>query len=109
MKRCPKCEGYYPDDIQICSNCIKSKLVDSKDFDKANKEYQQAEDRQRNLHVSYSMPPQTSPHQQTAPPQVSCPKCGSTQIQAVTRKWSLITGFLTNKVDRVCLNCKHKF
>lgn len=41
--------------------------------------------------------------------QVYCPKCGSTQIQAVPRKWSLMTGFLTNKIDRVCLNCKHKF
>lgn len=40
---------------------------------------------------------------------VKCPKCGSTQIQAVSRKWSLMTGILTNKVDRVCLNCKHKF
>jgi transcription elongation factor Elf1 len=40
---------------------------------------------------------------------VKCPKCGSTQITAVTKKWSPVTGFLTNKVDRVCLNCKHKF
>ncbi len=40
---------------------------------------------------------------------VKCPKCGSTQIQVVPRRWSLATGFLTNKVDRVCLNCKHKF
>ena len=38
-----------------------------------------------------------------------CPKCGSTQIQMVPRKWSLMTGFFTNKVDRVCMNCKHKF
>lgn len=40
---------------------------------------------------------------------IKCPKCGSTQIQMVPRKWSLLTGFLTNKVDRVCMNCKHKF
>lgn len=40
---------------------------------------------------------------------VKCPRCGSTQIQAVPRKWSLMTGLLTNKVDRVCLNCKNKF
>lgn len=40
---------------------------------------------------------------------VKCPKCGSTQIQAVPRKWSLATGLLTNQVDRVCMNCKHKF
>jgi hypothetical protein len=46
---------------------------------------------------------------QQTPPQVHCPKCGSTQIQAVPRKWSLLTGFLTNKIDRVCLNCKNKF
>lgn len=38
-----------------------------------------------------------------------CPKCGSTNIQIVPRKWSLLTGFLTNKTDRVCVNCKHKF
>ncbi len=41
--------------------------------------------------------------------EVHCPKCGSTQIQMVQRKWSLLTGFMTNKVDRVCVNCKHKF
>ena len=40
---------------------------------------------------------------------IKCPRCGSTQIQMVQRKWSPLTGFLTNKVDRVCVNCKHKF
>lgn len=40
---------------------------------------------------------------------VKCPKCGSTQIQMVPRKWSLGMGLLTNKVDRVCVNCKKKF
>lgn len=41
--------------------------------------------------------------------QIKCPKCGSTNIQMVQRKWSLLTGFMTNKVDRVCVNCKYKF
>lgn len=41
--------------------------------------------------------------------QVHCPKCGSTNIQIVPRKWSLLTGFMTNKTDRVCVNCKYKF
>lgn len=41
--------------------------------------------------------------------QVKCPKCGSTNIQMVQRKWSLLTGFMTNKVDRVCVSCKYKF
>lgn len=40
---------------------------------------------------------------------VKCPRCGSTQIQLMQRKWSPMTGILTNKVDRVCMNCKHKF
>lgn len=38
-----------------------------------------------------------------------CPKCGSTAIQMVPRKFSFLTGFATNKVDRVCVNCKHKW
>lgn len=42
-------------------------------------------------------------------PRPKCPKCGSTNIQIVPRKWSLLTGFMTNKTDRVCVNCKHKF
>lgn len=47
--------------------------------------------------------------QSQTPPTVKCPKCGSTQIQLVPRKWSIITGIFTNQVDRMCLNCKHKF
>ena len=38
-----------------------------------------------------------------------CPKCGSRNIQIVPRRWSLLTGFLTNKVDRVCVTCKYRF
>ena len=38
-----------------------------------------------------------------------CPKCGSTAIQIIPRKFSFLTGFATNKVDRVCVNCKHKW
>lgn len=40
---------------------------------------------------------------------LKCPKCGSTQIQMVNRRWTIGTGFLTNKIDRVCINCKNKF
>ena len=41
--------------------------------------------------------------------QPCCPKCGSTAIQAVRRNWSFLGGFMTDAVDRVCLNCKYKF
>lgn len=40
---------------------------------------------------------------------VHCPKCGSTQIQMVNRKWDIVHGYNTRKIDRVCVNCKHKF
>jgi predicted nucleic acid-binding Zn-ribbon protein len=38
-----------------------------------------------------------------------CPKCGHTKFQMVQRKWSPFMGFFTNKVDRVCENCKTRF
>lgn len=38
-----------------------------------------------------------------------CPKCGCAEFQMVPRKWSPLTGFLTNKVDRVCVKCKTRF
>lgn len=48
--------------------------------------------------------------QQSAKDGVKCPKCGSTQIQVVKRGWNIATGFLeNNQVDRVCLNCKHRW
>lgn len=46
---------------------------------------------------------------QSSPPQTRCPHCQSTSFQMVPRKWSLMTGFMTNKVDRVCTNCKKRF
>lgn len=41
--------------------------------------------------------------------QPKCPKCGCTNIQVVRRKFSLLTGFATNKTDRVCANCNYKW
>lgn len=43
------------------------------------------------------------------PPKTQCPYCFSTEIQMVPRKFSLLTGFATNKVDRVCVKCGRKF
>lgn len=40
---------------------------------------------------------------------VRCPRCGSTQIQMVPRKFSILTGFATNRLDRVCVRCNKKF
>lgn len=38
-----------------------------------------------------------------------CPKCHSSNIQLVPRKWSIWTGYRTNSVSRICVNCKHRF
>lgn len=35
----------------------------------------------------------------------SCPKCGNTEFVPLRRKFSLLTGFATNKVDMVCSKC----
>lgn len=52
---------------------------------------------------------QVQTNQECANNMPKCPKCGSINIQVVPRKWSLLAGFMTNKVDRVCVNCKCKF
>ena len=40
---------------------------------------------------------------------VKCPRCGSNQIQVVRKNFSFLRGFATNAVERVCVNCKHRF
>lgn len=43
------------------------------------------------------------------PEKVRCPRCRSTDIQLAPRKYSLLTGFATNKYDRVCVRCQKRF
>lgn len=40
--------------------------------------------------------------------QRKCKYCGGTSFTPVKRKWSLMTGFMTNKTDLVCNNCNKK-
>lgn len=49
------------------------------------------------------------PAYESAINEIRCPRCGSNRIQLVGRKWSWLTGIATNKVDRVCMNCKTRF
>lgn len=37
-----------------------------------------------------------------------CPKCGSTEFTPVRKKFSLLTGFATNKVELICNKCGTK-
>ena len=41
--------------------------------------------------------------------QTRCPYCYGTQIQIVPKKFSLLTGFATNKFDRMCVRCQKRF
>lgn len=45
----------------------------------------------------------------SSPDIVRCPRCNSTQIQMMPRKFSLLTGFATNQIDRVCVRCQKRF
>ncbi len=46
----------------------------------------------------------------TASNQVSCPKCGSTQISTINRGYSLLWGFLgSGSPMNVCQQCGYKF
>ena len=52
----------------------------------------------------------SSPLLKTTPSkQIRCPRCFSQQFQLMPRKFSLLTGFATNKFDRVCVMCKKRF
>lgn len=42
-------------------------------------------------------------------PVVRCPRCFSTDFQLVPKKWSLLAGFATNRVQRVCVKCMKRF
>lgn len=44
-----------------------------------------------------------------SPGKVRCPYCRSEQIQLVPKKFSILTGFATNRYNRVCLRCNRKF
>ena len=105
MLKCPKCSSlhYIPKkDVSITSEAGRDRcLLNSDCVCACGYSAHVAADRVR-VHT-------TSAPNLKAENVVKCPKCKSTQIQVVPRKWSMMTGLLTNKVDRVCLNCKNKF
>lgn len=40
--------------------------------------------------------------------QPSCPHCGSTSFTPVRKKWDIVTGYRTNKIELICNNCGYK-
>lgn len=70
--------------------CYTNSLFSSYQFDKRQKE----ED------SMYALPQNPSGKR--------CPKCGNTEFTPVRKKYSLLTGFLTNKVELICNRCGAK-
>ena len=38
-------------------------------------------------------------------PKVCCPRCGNTEFTPLRKKFSLLTGFATNKTELICNKC----
>lgn len=66
-------------------------------------EYQKQVIREEDVRIAFEKQREFKSQYQST--QTVCPKCGSTSFTPVRRKWSLLTGFMTNKVDMVCNNC----
>ena len=107
---CPHCgfmEVYFnPSRFPVCECCGYEDPVIIND-----KEYSEFYDAKNNDMLKYSEEKKRRIQEEhdrnfKAP---HCPKCGCAEFQMVPRKWSLFTGFATNKVDRVCVRCKTKF
>lgn len=37
-----------------------------------------------------------------------CPKCGGTSFTPVRKKWDIVTGYRTNKIELICDNCGNR-
>lgn len=115
---CPECGKEISDKAKMCIHCgfplddLQTAICDNEDF--ANEEEKQRLIERAYKEISADPQKEKQFYEQryknlNSSNIVKCPKCGSTQIQMVQRKWTPIMGIFTNKVDRVCMNCKHKF
>lgn len=125
-KYCPKCGEYYKYEISMRDDCvICSTKLNEADFTNEDAWYgsgqakdipawrkavietnplfdKDANDRRiENVNFRLTIAAQSN--------EPKCPKCGSHNFQMVARNWSAMTGFFTNKVDRVCTRCKARF
>ena len=125
---CPHCKSTLNEDIlkqrnseNICLVCGGSLLGDQENIDEPKKEtskwyyYKEGggmldaidvEDAKRQLKEVLPNSPLVN---NNSPDIVRCPRCRSTQIQMVPRKFSILTGFATNRIDRVCVKCQKRF
>ena len=95
--------GYY----------ISDEPLDNKEFYHLEYKFKAPKDLEKAkeiLRKEYDPTAFATPSASTKPdPIVRCPRCGCTSVQIVPKKWSILTGYRTNSVNRVCVNCKHRF
>lgn len=95
--------GYYLSDVPLNNKNLyhlKYKFHAPNDTDKAKEVLRQEYDPSAFINLSVNNKSESI---------VKCPHCGSSNIQIIQKKWSIWTGFRTNAVERVCVNCKHRF
>lgn len=91
--------------IKNCLNILEQiKVLDEVPETYTIKEYTKNEEKEAGV-IIFSMKDNKT-KQSNAP--VTCPKCGCTEVVPLRRKFSLLTGFATNKVDIVCSKCGTK-
>lgn len=106
---CPHCgfpikKQSHKDIENILSNASLSRPVKIREIQKV-KQWDLKEIIDTVKEYEESHPKSIKPKASTGP---VCPKCGSTEFTPVRRKWSLMTGILTNKVDLICNKCGTK-
>ena len=92
---------YYKEGGGMLDDTLSSKFTPLYTFEAVD-----MEDAERQLKEVY---PNSPLFQSNTTPQIRCPRCFSTEFQLVPRKFSLLTGFATNRYDRVCNKCGKRF
>ena len=86
-------------------------LMDNLSIIKANVSIEEAEDLKFKIEsvggkVAILDQDQTAIYQSSQESKITrCPRCGGTAFTPVKRKFSILAGFATNKIDLVCNNC----
>lgn len=102
MKQCPNCDKIYGDSDYYCLKCryplkkVNENTISNDVIENALR-HETAINNPSKLTINSTID------------KVSCPRCGSSQIQLLRKKWSIFAGLFTTKVDRYCVNCKYKF
>jgi DNA-directed RNA polymerase subunit RPC12/RpoP len=103
LKECPNCKKVYGDNDYYCLRCnYPLNKVDENKVSDRNIETLNRHEKAINNPSKLSIEPNSD--------KISCPYCGSKQVQLVKRGWNIMTGFFgSGKNERVCMKCLKKY